>query len=103
MLVYDLGDTTPVVLKVFALSGRCEVLGELCGQKGAVGVSEAVDTLLGITDDEAVLALALGIIKERLEVLILHTTRVLELVDHMMLDACPDLLVEEGCIIIVLQ
>ena len=49
------------------------------------------------------MALALGIIKERLEVLILHTTRVLELVDHVMLDARPDLLVEEGCIIIVLQ
>ena len=49
------------------------------------------------------MALALGIIKERLEVLILHATRVLELVDHVMLDACPDLLVEEGCIIIVLQ
>ena len=49
------------------------------------------------------MALALSIIKERLEVLILHTTRVLELVDHMMLDACSDLLVEEGCIIIVLQ
>ena len=59
--------------------------------------------MLGITDDEAVLTLALGIIKERLEVLILHTTRVLELVDHVMLDARPDLLVEEGCIIIVLQ
>ena len=49
------------------------------------------------------MALALGIIKERLEVLILHTTRVLELVDHVMLDARPDLLVEEGCIVIVLQ
>ena len=49
------------------------------------------------------MALALGIIKERLEVLILHTTRVLELVDHVMLDARPDLLVEEGRIIIVLQ
>ena len=59
--------------------------------------------MLGITDDEAVLTLALGIIKERLEVLILHTTRVLELVDHVMLDARPDLLVEEGCIIIILQ
>ena len=59
--------------------------------------------MLGITDDEAVLALALGIIKERLEVLILHATRVLELVDHVMLDACSDLLVEEGRIVIVLQ
>ena len=49
------------------------------------------------------MALALGIVKEGLEVLILHATRVLELVDHVMLDACPDLLVEEGCIIIVLQ
>ena len=47
--------------------------------------------------------MALGIIKKRLEVLILHTTRVLELVDHVMLDARPDLLVEEGRIIIVLQ
>ena len=59
--------------------------------------------MLGITDDEAVLTLALGIIKERLEVLILHTTRVLELVDHVMLDARSDLLIEEGRIIIVLQ
>ena len=49
------------------------------------------------------MALALGIIKERLEVLILHTTRVLELVDHVMLDASSDLLVEERCIIIILQ
>ena len=47
--------------------------------------------------------MALGIIKERLEVLILHATRVLELVDHVMLDARPDLLVEEGRIVIVLQ
>ena len=49
------------------------------------------------------MALALGIIKERLEVLILHATRVLELVNHVMLDARPDLLVEEGRIVIVLQ
>ena len=49
------------------------------------------------------MALALGIIKERLEVLILHATRVLELVDHVMLDARSDLLIEEGRIIIVLQ
>ena len=47
--------------------------------------------------------MALGIIKERLEVLILHATRVLELIDHVMLDAHPDLLVEEGRIIIILQ
>ena len=47
--------------------------------------------------------MALGIIKERLEVLILHTTRVLELVDHVMLDARSDLLIEERCIIIILQ
>ena len=33
----------------------------------------------------------------------LRQIRVLELVDHVMLDARPDLLVEEGCIIIVLQ
>ena len=47
--------------------------------------------------------MALGIIKERLEVLILHAACVLELVNHVMLDARPDLLVEEGRIIIVLQ
>ena len=47
--------------------------------------------------------MALGIIKERLEILILHATCVLELVDHVMLNASSDLLIEEGRIIIVLQ
>ena len=79
----------------------CFKIVDLGVQEVPVATTPAVDALLDITDDKVLIALCKGVAEQGLEVAPLHARGVLEFVDHVRMDACARLFVDEGCIVLV--
>ena len=92
----DLGGAAPVRVQRDSLGSLLAEVAPDGREEPTIGIAEAVDALLGIPDEEAVLPIAHGLAQQREEVLVLHLARVLELVDHVVRYARADPLVEEG-------
>ena len=64
-------------------------------EQSPVARAPAIDALLDVAHDEVAAAAAHGLAKQHLEILPLHRTGVLELVDHHMVELCANLLEDE--------
>ena len=86
--LYDVRGTAEVVgLGLTWLDRRLvdvahEVLTHALTKDRGIGVAEAVDRLLGVTDEHVEIAIGQALLEQATEVLILLGARVLELVNH---------------------
>ena len=62
-----------------------KILRHLLADEGRVGISESIDALFGIADDQIAMRLAEALPHERREVLPLHSAGILELIDQEMI------------------
>ena len=79
----------------------CFKIVDLGVQEIPVAATPAVDALLHVADDKVLIALRKGVAEQGHEVTPLHARSVLEFVDHVRMDACARLLVDEGRIVLV--
>ena len=63
-----------------------EILRHLLADEGRVCISESIDALFGIADDQIAMRLAEALPHERREVLPLHSAGILELIDQEMIE-----------------
>ena len=70
-------------------------------QEVPVTSTPTVDALLYVADDKVLISLCKGVAEQGFEVAPLHARGVLKFVDHIRMDACTRLLVDEGSIVLV--
>ena len=84
------------LVAAYCVRRREVFFGDTVAQQCAVAVAEAVDGLLLVADDEAVVALGDAVGDKRTQVVPLHVRRVLELVDQKVVERHAETLVDEG-------